>query len=76
MERPLFSARISKDLGDQQYPVLTWNLSRGHSYALPLGLQINAVLLDSNLVIATKAFEKSISSDEQSHFKEPFWGNN
>lgn len=76
MERPLFTARISKDLGDWQYPVLTWNSSRGHSYALPLALQINAVLPESDLVIVTKAFEKSISSHEQSHFKEAFWGNN
>ena len=62
MERLLLTARISKDLGDWQYPVLTWNSSIGHSYALPLALQINAVLPDSDLETVTKAFEKSISS--------------
>lgn len=37
-EVQFFTARISKDLRDWQYLVLTWKSRKGHSYALLLGL--------------------------------------
>lgn len=50
-----FTARISKDLRDWQYPVLTWKSRKGHSDALLRGLQINTVVLESNLAICNKS---------------------